>query len=72
MKREIYVYDTPSEDGGKLTVSIAESFGRRVSVRAWHGQATSRGWKSWGGWDGLRLIVSRDQLENPRKLIVEL
>ncbi len=73
MKKEIDVYDTPSNVGGTFTVSIVKDLGQDlVTVRVWYGRPTEKGWKAWREWDGYRFNVNRARLTNPRKMTIKL
>ncbi|MCR5943976.1 hypothetical protein FG152_24705 [Ochrobactrum sp. XJ1] len=67
----IDVFDTPSGLGGSHTVSIVcEIDAMTVDVRVWYGRATSHGWEAWKDWDGYQFRTTRDQLTNPRKMLL--
>ncbi len=56
--------------GGVFEVSIIEDLGEKVRVRVWYGRPTEKGWEPWD-WDGHTMLLDRDRLSNPRKLIIQ-
>lgn len=68
-QKEVEVYDTTSNLGGSLTVSIIEEIDEMtVKVRVWYGRATATGWEAWKDWDGYRFETDRASLTNKRSM----